>query len=153
VSGPVAGALAALLATAAGWPASAQPAPHGTGPGSRAWLLSRDGPVTMPVPGSHPASATLPSVAPVGQLLPVDLVAVSAGQFPAGTLAEVRSQVATDSSKVDSEDLAYVSGPIPCLAPGVLSKSEKVEVILVRDANPAAYTKLVDSGPSYLILH
>jgi cell wall-associated NlpC family hydrolase len=108
VSGPVAGALAALLATAAGWPGSAQPgvqhpAPSGTAPGSHAWLLSRDGPAAMPAAAGHSA---LPSVAPMGHLLPVDLVAVSASQFPAGALAAIRhlhgvhAALAVDAARV-----------------------------------------------------
>jgi hypothetical protein len=85
VSVPVAGALAALLATAAAWPGG-QP----TGPGSPTWLLSRSAPEEMLVPSSEPLQPTLPSVAPLGHLLPVDLVAVSAAQLPAGTLAAIR---------------------------------------------------------------
>jgi cell wall-associated NlpC family hydrolase len=102
-SAPVAGALAALLATAAGWPSGQQPASQGAGPASQAWLLSRAAPDAMPAPGSEPE---LPSVAPLKHLLPVDLVAVSAGQLPAGVLAAVshlhgvHAALAVDAARV-----------------------------------------------------
>jgi peptidoglycan DL-endopeptidase CwlO len=101
-SAPVAGALAALLATAAGWPGSPQPstlqpstpssgtpqpAPHGTSPASPAWLLSRDEPASIPGPSTPSA---LPTVAPLRHLLTADLVAVSAHPLPASALAAVR---------------------------------------------------------------
>jgi cell wall-associated NlpC family hydrolase len=111
-SAPAAGALAALLATAAGWPGSPQPstlrpaspspaslspaspspgtpqpAPGGTSPASPAWLLSRTAPASISVPS---APSALPTVAPLRHLLTADLVAVSAHPLPASTLAAIR---------------------------------------------------------------
>jgi len=103
---PAVGALTALLATAAGSPAAAQPTPSpSAGPTSPAWLLSRSAPPTMPVPDTHPAPA-LPKVAPLGHLTPVDLAAVSASSLPASALSAIRhlhgvhAAVAVDAARV-----------------------------------------------------
>jgi peptidoglycan DL-endopeptidase CwlO len=102
VSASAAGALAALLATAAGWPGSpqpstlqpsasspsaAQPAPASTSPAAPVWLISRSARATMHLPSAAPA---LPTVAPLRHLLTADLVAVSAHPLPASALAAVR---------------------------------------------------------------
>ena len=103
---PAVGALTALLATAAGSPAAAQPTPSSSAsPTSPAWLLSRSAPPTMPVPDTHPAAA-LPKVAPLGHLTPVDLAAVSASSLPASALSAIRhlhgvhAAVAVDAARV-----------------------------------------------------
>jgi peptidoglycan DL-endopeptidase CwlO len=109
--GPAAGALAALLATAAGWPGAPQHARQGpssspsASPTSPAWLLSRTAPTAMPAPDTHPAQA-LPKVAPLGHLTPVDLAAVSAATLPASALSAIRhlhgvqAAVAVDAARV-----------------------------------------------------
>jgi len=103
VSGAVAGAFAALLATAAGWPGAEQPAGHGTGPAPGVWLIPRLEPQAMPRPSAQPA---LPTVSPLRHLRPVDLVAVSKDQFTPRVLAAVRhlhgvdAAVAVDAARV-----------------------------------------------------
>jgi peptidoglycan DL-endopeptidase CwlO len=118
VAGPVAGVVAALLATAAGWPGAPRPAALGTtaqsAPGTtaqpRPGATARPGasvpgparPGTTAAPGPwllsptapvsipRPTRRALPKVAPLRHLWPVDLVAVSAHRLPASSLAKVR---------------------------------------------------------------
>ncbi len=88
-SGPALGALAALLATAASWPAAVQSASPGPSPTYQAWQLSRSALGTTLLPSVQPTPA-LPTVAPLGHLTPVDLAAVSATPLPASALSALR---------------------------------------------------------------
>ncbi len=109
VSGPAAGALTALLATAAAYPGAPGPGAASVTPSPSAaahpWLLSRAEPATMPLPSTQPA-ATRPTVAPLGHLTPVDLAAVSATSLPASALTAIRhlhgvhAALAVDAARV-----------------------------------------------------
>jgi len=102
VSGTAAGALAALLAVGAGWPGGASAAPQGAKP-VPVWLLSRSAPPALPSPSQSPA---LPTVAPLRQARPADLVVVSATSLPPGALTairrmhDVRAAEAVDAAQV-----------------------------------------------------
>jgi peptidoglycan DL-endopeptidase CwlO len=87
VSRVAAAAVAALLAACWAWPGVASAASQGTNPAPPEWLLSRSVPATLPVPGREPR---LPTVAPLRQLMPADLAAVSATTLPAHALAAIR---------------------------------------------------------------
>jgi peptidoglycan DL-endopeptidase CwlO len=116
VSGATAGALAALLATAAGYPGSPQPGLASTNPTARPgaspaatpspWLLSRTSPSTMPAPGSTQPAGAQSAVASLKHLTPVDLAAVSPATLPASALAAIRrlhgvqAAVAVDAARV-----------------------------------------------------
>jgi peptidoglycan DL-endopeptidase CwlO len=116
VPGVTAGALAALLATAAGYPGAPQPGPASTNPSTRPgaspaatsspWLLSRASPATMPAPGRTQPAPAQSAVASLKHLTPVDLAAVSPTPLPASALAAVRrlhgvqAVVAVDAARV-----------------------------------------------------
>ena len=113
-SGTAAGALVALLATAAGYPGAPQPGPARTNPtaspsaspAASPWLLSRTVPSAMPASSPQPTVTTEVKVAPLGHLTPVDLAAVSATSLPASALTAIRhlhgvqAALAVDAARV-----------------------------------------------------
>jgi peptidoglycan DL-endopeptidase CwlO len=114
ISGPAAGALVAVLATAAGYPGAPQPGPASTNPATspsaspaaHPWLLSRTVPTAIPVPRPGSVVPTAPTVAPLRHLTPVDLAAVSATSLPHSALAAIRrlhgvqAALAVDAARV-----------------------------------------------------
>jgi len=112
---PALGALTALLVVAASWPAAASAGIHGGSPSwpaasagidgassggaspapapaptAEPWLLGRTAPALLvPHPAAVPA-VTEAKVAPLRQVLPVDVVAVSARTLPARSVRKVR---------------------------------------------------------------
>jgi len=116
LAAPALGVLTAALVVAAGWPGAASAAAVHTkspGPGSvpqpsqsaRPWLLGRAEPSPLPSAGAAPA-VTDAYVAPLGHLVPVDVVAVSATTLPAravrkiARLPGVRAAEAVDAARV-----------------------------------------------------
>jgi cell wall-associated NlpC family hydrolase len=85
--GPAAGAVTALLVTAAGWPAAAHPAPAGHAWRAAGHLETFASAFSQMIPGGESA---VPAVAPLRHRVRADIIVVSAAPLPASATAAIR---------------------------------------------------------------